>query len=397
VTDAYGRIEAALETLTPSFSDERGDWTAVVADASRQPVRRWRGVVAGGAAIAVAVLAVLAWPDSGMSPGRVLERAAAAAGTGPVFHAVFEADSPGTLLDLRTGERRRLRARRELWYHPQRGLQTVLRVAGRASGVTVQTADEVGGNERRLYEAFTTNYREALAGGLAEVVEDGEIDGRGVYWVQIYSEPVPAKPDLSSLEMRELADVVAVDRETFKPLYVRRTLDGKAIGRGFRILHTSSVPAEAVPVPASRLDGEGMGYGESLRRDLDLSEARRRLKTPALWAGHELEGLPLGRIVELDYEEGRGAFENWTITPGLALVYGRMTRTGHPDPRADHVWLRQSPRRIALMSVYVPPEGTAFVGGRGAFLVKLGTHVSIEASSEELALAAARALRPIGR
>jgi hypothetical protein len=398
MTDSDDRLAAVLDTVAPSFDGERGDWARVLGEASRpsEGGRRSMAFTVAAAAL-VGLVAVLAWPDRGMPPDRVLDRALAAAGAGEVFHATFEARSPGRLLDLRSGRRRALGATRELWFHPERGLRTVLRVGGGTPGVRVQTADEVGATERRLYEAFTTSYRHALASGLAKVIDDGELDGRDVYWVQIYSQPVPATPDLSTPRMLELADVVAIDRQSFKPVYVRQTLDGEPFGTGVRILRTSSVPAEAVPVAASRLDDQGLGYGESLHRDLNPSGARRRLKTPALWAGGQVDGVPLGRIVELDFEEGRGRFENWAITHGLALAYGQMSASGHPNPREPYVWLRQSPRRVASMSVYVPPEGTALVGAGGAFLVKNGTHVSIEASSEELAIAAARALRPIGR
>lgn len=396
MSDLDARTIAVLERAAPSFDGERGDWARVLADASR-PLHHRRRILVTLAAALAGLVVVLAWPDGTAPPGRVLDRALAATGTGEVFHAVFEADAPGTLLDLRSGEQRRLRATRELWFHPSRGLRTVLRVEGATAGERVQTVDRIGSAGRRLYEAFTTNYREALASGLAKVVDDGELEGRDVYWVQVYSESVPAKtPDLDRLRIQQLAELVAVDAETFKPVYVRQTLDGEPVGAGLRILQTNSVPAEAVRFGPARLYEEGLGYGESLQRDLAAAEARRRLTTPALWAGPEIGALPLGRIVELDFEEGRGPFENWTVTRGLAVAYGQVTPSGQPDARAPYVWIRQSPRRLESMSAYVPAEGTALVSDRGAFLVREGTYVTIEASSQDLAIAAARALRAIG-
>jgi hypothetical protein len=48
---------------------------------------------------------------------------------------------------------------------------------------------------------------------------------------------------------------------------------------------------------------------------------------------------------------------------------------------------------------YVPPDGTLFltVGGRTGYLEVDGLTVSIEATSEELVLSAARALEPMPR
>jgi hypothetical protein len=48
-----------------------------------------------------------------------------------------------TVVDLRTGERRRLDEEREVWYDPQRGLHTIDRVGG---GVQ---SDELYGPGRR--------------------------------------------------------------------------------------------------------------------------------------------------------------------------------------------------------------------------------------------------------
>jgi len=332
--------------------------------------------------------------------GPLLERALAAVSTDRVLYAVFEAASPGALVDLDSGARRPLRAYRAMWFDPERGLRTSLRVegAGPPQRVGELDLDPLGREERALYEALTADYRYALEHGLAQVVGSAKLGARDVAWVRIASEQTVTDADLSDLDLSELAVEAAVDRNTYAPVAVRRTLDGEPTGATVSVLRAEAVAPEAVPLTAVRVYDEALGYDESIERDLSLGRASGRLPG-ALWAGRAVAGLPFSRVDGRDFEQGRGHFRNWDVVRGLDVLYGSFDRHGNPSPGAPFVRVRQTLGRVVWMPAYRPPDGTVVTGGgrRGAYLVRDGVHVWIEASDDDLALAAARALRPIGR
>jgi hypothetical protein len=92
---------------------------------------------------------------------------------------------------------------------------------------------------------------------------------------------------------------------------------------------------------------------------------------------------------------------------GVILFYGTLgdepsTYRKELVPRYDepHVAITDTTQRSPFergAGRYVPPEGSVFIGagGRMGFLQVDGLYVTVDASSEELILSAARALEPM--
>src|SRR5438874_1141798 len=107
------RLAELLDELMPSYDDRQGDWKAVATAAGRR--RHRRAGVSIALALVVAVALALAWPFHAQHGG-FFDRALAAVGDGPVLHVVLRGDWGGTLVDLRTGERKPVYGDDEYWY-----------------------------------------------------------------------------------------------------------------------------------------------------------------------------------------------------------------------------------------------------------------------------------------
>jgi hypothetical protein len=392
-------VEAVLDALVPA-AEHVGDWEAVLRDA-RGRGTRW-APVALAALVAAIAAGVLFWPASA-DQGSVLERALAAVGEGPVLHVVYRVEWGGTLVNLETGERRPARAESEIWDDPARGLHTVSRLEGVIqSQHTYRPGERHPPEERLLVDASA--YRAALSSGQARVVGDDVVQGRPVYWIQFRGE---WNYDVADGREHELAKQVAVDRETYRPVYVREALDGRPVpytGGAIEVFET--LPEEAVDFAKLPSDPLISGrFSEGPVREVGLQEAGETLGRRPVWAGRKLDGLPLASVWEYEYGAGYDARTHpWRERqPALAISYGgvgeRPARL-YVRPAKPHVLLVETAKPPITGGFrgagrYRPPEGwLIYFGGFGVARVH-GVYVEISGSDERLVVAAARALEPM--
>jgi hypothetical protein len=433
--------------------DERGDWEAVVRDA-RRPRPVLLGSLAGIAIGAAALFALVLLQPWGAERQTFLERALAAVDDGPVIHAVLRHGGGGTNVHLETGERTPVHGETEIWYDPNR---KVIRVASRL-GDTV-TGDHVFQQERASREliALARDYRTALESGSARIAGEDVLDGQNVTWVVVVAEMVPH----AGGPLREWTQQVAVSQQTFKPVATRDAIGGEpAAGTLQRVLELESLAASEVDlvVPKERLEETGLQAGHE---PIAVERAPDVLGRAPLWLGREHAGLPLRqasetwlrrgrhkavllegqaaedakacrlgpggptRIEEANegcerhrarVREGRGGFGGqgdsvyeyerviWSekhrgvsfTYGGEEDVYGPLTASTKP-----YVHLSEATDRSALFrgAAYFPPPGFVSLseGVRSGSLMVDGVYVVIHASSPELVLSAAKALKPMAR
>jgi hypothetical protein len=400
------RVTRALDELVPPRPGP-DRWNAIVGAAGT--TTRGRRLVAAVPVAAVALAAAfvaLAWPFGSGPQGTILERAAAAIGDGPVIHVVTRSGVGGTLVDLETGERRLIDGEQEIWYDPTRGMTHIV---SRFGGVVEH--DELF-QRRRAWSfekgviGLARDYRDGLRTGAVQVLEDGVVDGEPVHWLRVESS---RNPDVVDRTVREVVQEVAVSQNTFEVIATRETLDGDLLPGGIdRVLEVETLPA-----------GEGDFSGELqgsrpatsyIFRPLESvlptpNEASAVLGRPALWAGPQTHGLELARIWTQVFEERRVPDELLRKEHGVTFFYGTLAvnesepgRPIEPDVSRPYVRITQSlsARFGRDVAGYIPPEGSVLVayGVMGA-MQEDGVHLTIRASSEELLLAAARALEPV--
>jgi hypothetical protein len=406
------RVRSATSTRDqniPSDAEPTG-WESVIDGAETANRRRWRwfvrAVSAAGLAVAVGAVA-LVWPFGGGAHGTVLQRAAAALGDGPVLHFVIRGGWGGALVDLKTGSRHYVYATEEFWYERDRGVHEVFRFAGVAQSDATYSAGRFSFIDRTLGN-LVTRYRQALGDGSALVLGRDIVEGRPVYWIRVDSETLAGARNT----LHHWAHDVAVSQETFAPVAARELRDGKPSRKGESIV----LKAESVP--------EGNGYFRRIPPDssgrewriatmgfLTPSEASAVLGRPARWAGHSVRGLALARIWKdarsegYDRESGR-----WARTyTGVTFYYGALDDNGDPagSPTAStavtpipFVQVSESrtldPLFQRVVTNYSPPEGSILVFDSGTAVMQAGgLHIALEASSEDLLLAAARRLERV--
>ena len=413
-------VAELLDRLVPQPAGA-GDWNAVRRDAA---IRR-RGTLAAvvvPAAVVVAVAAgVLLWPFGGERQGGVLERARAAVGTGAAVHVVFEDEWGGTLVDLQTGSRRRIHGEREIWYEPSRGLRQISRFGGVVQEDVTWSANEVPRQLERTYGVFAGGYANALRAGRARVVGEGVVGGEGVFWLRVYGESLP---DAADGRLHAWAQEVAVSKDTYRPVAMRETRDG-APGpeTGARVISYETLDAAPLGEPDAR--ETAVAGRESAHAAVTPADAARLLGRSALWAGQEVQGLPFSGISASRLQTGRVRLVESELRPRpcnrppcpdrvfrasgpvawaepvdvVEVAYGQVS-TARVEPPGAFVAISQTDRparhfgRGALG--YFPPEGTVVVFGESiAKLRHRGLYLAIEGSSEDLLLAAARALEPM--
>ncbi|MDQ3858695.1 MAG: hypothetical protein M3327_09655 [Actinomycetota bacterium] len=414
--DVERKAAAVLDELVPRYEDE-GDWAAVLADAGIRPhgapltrVRRRYAVFVLAVASAAALAAVvLAWPFGGQSAS-LLDRALAAVGEEPVVHVVFEGELSRTLVDLDTGERRTIHLEREVWFDPERGFHQIERFAGVVQNEYLFEPGEASEEESNLYLGFATGYREALESGTARIVAEEVIDGVPVIWIRVSTHVAwysPTTGDSASFSIE-----VAVSRETFEPLYVRRYDEGEPIGRrtGAKVVSLETLPPGAGDFTADGPAREPFSFGGlgMSGPPISFADGARILARPPMWAGPKIANLPLARTSKAKSLQGSAEGGGWNETvTGFGLFYGNLAdepedRIGRPpNLREPHVMIYEFTRVNDALSVievgvydYLPPTGSVLiVDGRKGFLVKDGIVVLIQASKEDLVIEAARALR----
>ena len=312
---------------------------------------------------------------------------------------------------------------REILYDPARGARLVVRFGGSVSTDVFRPLDELGRYEDEVLRMLAADYREALQTGRARSLGPGEAYGIPVYWVRIRSEWLSDGVD----GRHEWAHDVAVSRASFEPIAIRESRDGReVVGTAERILALESIGADEVALrPPLERSFHGTAYKES-RREISLDQANGVLGQRPLWlGGSRFAGLPLSRVGEQTVVEGRALATRVTgadgrpiyrfETPiewgaehhGVELFYGALgddPATSRdelvPSLGEPHVAITESV--VPLPSPgppfgYVPPDGhLLLVSSRLGFMHVQGLHVAIEASTEELLRAAARALVPTG-
>jgi hypothetical protein len=440
-------VKDTVERLEP-MPDERGDWDAVVRDA--RPQRPFLlGSLAGVVAVALGLFSLVLFQPWSTEHKTFLERALAAVDDGPIIHAVLRHGEGGTNVNLETGERTRVHGETELWYDAERGR---IRVASRLGGtVTHESVYDEAGASRELI-ALGRDYRAALESGTVRTAGEDIIEGERVTWVVVVAEMLPH----AGGPLREWTQQVAVSQETFKPVATRDAIGGEPAEHTLqRVLKLEALPADEVDltIPKERVE-EGMlqGGGEPIAVD----RAAELLGRAPVWLGPEHAGLALRQAHETWLRHGSAKA---TLLEGQAAEDAKACRLG-PGGRArieeapeacrrlresrgglriqggsvyvhgpvvwgekklgvsftygdekdvfgplrpstkPYVHVAESRDRGALFhgAAYFPPAGFTSLswGGRSGSLALDGIYVVIHASSEELVLSAARALRPMG-
>lgn len=407
-TGALDARATSTELVPPDLQPT--PWGSVIDAAETANRKRWRWLVravsVAGVVVAAGALA-LAWPFGGRAHGTVLERAAATVGDGPVLHFVIRSGWGGALIDLKTGSRTYLYATEEFWYEPRRGIHEVSRFAGVVQDDATYPPPRVSDVDKTL-AALVTRYRRALLDGSAHVVGRDAVEGHSVYWIRVDSEMLPDADNTLHKWSRD----VAVSEETFEPVAARELRDGKPGPDGnLIVLRAESVPENRDNFTRLTRDLSGLPMTVARTGSLTPSEASAVLGRPALWPGRSVAGLDLARIWKDERGEGYDRKSgSWAKTyTGVTFFYGTRDDNGNPArPRtassattaAPFVQVSESRTRdLGFQRVvmhYAPPEGSILVfDGRIALMQKDRLYVAIEASSEGVVLAAARALERV--
>lgn len=410
-TDA---VVQALEQLVAPFPDNEGDWAAIVRRAevtTLRPVsdcavdrrarlgRRVRlGLPALGAASAAAVL-VLLWPFS--SSSSVLDNALAAIGTRPVTHVVLESELGSYLLDLRTGKRTATSGRQEIWYQPARGLLVRWTFRGVPSGTWfVPRSKNVPGINRYISQ-FVLSYRAKLRAHAFHVTGRGTVADTPVYWLS--STPTYIGRDPTRKQVQQ----VAVSRTTYKPVYFRVLYNNRIIpGTAQRVLSIETINAAPSGLRGHRPMTTGVGWDLGYA-PIPLTQAQARRPRPII--PPEIAGLRLSWTGNSPFITG----PNGVTVPGVCLYYGTVIKTGLPNDNQPsfngrYIEIVEFPHGNQLTRFYAgrfPGNGAALINALpaqgpvvddiGANTATLKTHdlnLLIQASSESLAIATAKAV-----
>jgi hypothetical protein len=392
-------LDERIDRLVPELHDQ-GDWERVLAEAERPRPRRLRRAAPVVAAAATAAVLVLAWPFASERPAGVLDRALAAVGEGPVLHVVYRGESGPTLVDLASGEVTPVVAETELWFDPERGVRLISRLGSSTLEDRVLSSALVSKPQEREYLLLADGYSSSLERGDARVIGDGRVAGRPVVWIRLKGEWVRQVPG----DGREhfFAQEVAVDRDTYDPVYARFTRDGRAEpGTGRAILTLERMPFDSADFDAAlepdlskSFSGGGTEFGERLLEPEGFAAA---VGGPAFWLGSTYDGEPLADAREY-VELPSGKREE---TRGLYLFYGRLeVKDGIPQralgtPKVVLEEFRKTPSLWHGQDVPAAREGSVLVSRNGSGLVlRQGTHISVQAPTVRDVLAAAVALRP---
>ena len=397
-------VNDTLGALVPQFEDPL-DWQDVL-NRARQPRRvhpwLWRGLLAA-TVVAATVTVVLVAPFRSSHQGGIFARALAAVGDGPVTHIVFRDAAAGTVVDLHTGARHELHTEREVWYDPARGRHEITRFAARVTDDVMQPTAKIPDYERRVYDGLGDGYRQALRTGTAKLAGKGVVDGIPVYWIKVESKWLP---DVADRKLHEWTEEVAVSRETYEPVATQEARDNKAPGfTRARILRYDTLAAgqgdfTATP-PREQIAGAFVVMGGW--QPISQEHAQQLLTGRALWLGEAFRGITLGGIGRSVYgvrPPDRGA---WDTLHSARFFYGHLEQppggaTRPPIPDYEHtpfVSVEELARLNLATRWYVPASGSAYVSANSVFLRANGILVHIDASSADLALAAAKALRAL--
>jgi hypothetical protein len=320
---------------------------------------------------------------------------------GAVLHVVIQSGWGGTQIDLATGARTQVHGEDELWYDAQRGIHQLSRFAGVVQSDSLYPSGRVPYLDKTL-ASLGTSYRKALDDGTARVLGSDVIDGEPIYWIRVDTQMLP---DTADGRLHEWAHDVAISKESFRPVATRETRDGRPGPDGISIVESvDTLPAGEGDFTARPSSTNGVAMRFNRKGSLTAAEATAVLGRPALWAGRSVAGVALARISRDERSEGfdrqRGT---WARTyTGVTFFYGAAEGggIGIPPPSVPYVQIAES-RTLddgfqRGVRHYSPPAGSILVfGDHIAVMQENGLHLALESSSEELLLAAARALEPV--
>lgn len=392
-------------------------------------------VVAAALAGVVAIALIAPWTRSG---GSLSDLALAAIGSQPVLHVVAETQVPagGQLVDIKTGQVQQISRPRqeEIWFDAGKGLKrdmvrvgstivddtletprggytpggivydcawiaahpieaTKARVSCNFSGENGTTPHLVPRPKPRLdpgLAGFVDGYRQALASGQARPAGSGQLEGRPVDWLEF------ATADGN--------ERVALDHATHKPVLLESDS-----GWRLRITSIETIPFAAADFrrpTADELPERALATFGTAKDEESLPLERNAIADAvpdAVWAGASVDGLALAKA---ERQSLLTSFANHVRPPangtGLKLEYGTLNASGRIDVSQPYLRIEAAPNRVlAFGSMWGfvrgddPPAGSLYTSGPPiGFTVVGGSYVTIQASSAELLLAAARALEP---
>jgi hypothetical protein len=365
----------------------------------RRRARRLAPRVAAVAAAAAAIAAVvLLWPSGGGN-NRILGRALAAIGDGPVLHLLMQVPTGSVLVNLDSGKRVVEKMQIESWSDRDfERAHLVMRFDGRAGdlllpedgskpGATVGPVDPA-------YAAFWTGYREALANGDAKLEGQDTVDGHAVYWL-----------GFASFEPGRPGTEVAIDRETYKPVVIRNSAPGGRYA-DMRVLVAETIPYRASDfkrVGVNLFEGSGSSSSGGGSASIPGQQPSTTVTAPWLTAGKRVAGLALASV-----SPSTTTTDDKTID-GLTLVYGQG-RGVFPEPGPNVLSIEELSRPDDPLEWKGIPPGWISVqegfGGSGpgsmhptwtGTLAKHGIYVTISTGAgEDAVLEAARGLHPAG-
>lgn len=386
----------------------------------RRRQRRLRARRLTAVAATVVVLAILAIASPWGRGGNGLVEAALAAvpGGGPVVHALVRTQVPGQeLIDLASGRSIPETSELEFWFDEQRGiLHTLIRRDGHlvadiltSPRGTISAAGTVLGPQTRplldpMLIGFATGYREALARGAARQAGRGLIGGRAVVWLDTESGIGRQRIALDMRSLRPIA-IRALTPRSAPASVTAQVLRLDAMQRGSANFERPSVP----PLSPS---------GGTVVTSVVVSRGSvRSLGRFVLWAGLRSAGLELSLIQRQTLLRlyPKGTPRPRRLTSGVDLLYGSV-RNGRPDWQGNFLEIQQATRpepaygflsrslrlepvpragflRLARRPLAGSTGGAVWVGQ----LRRGGRYVTLTGSSRAVVVAAARALRPIGR
>lgn len=402
---------------------------------SRRRVRNSRILAVAAALAAVVAVALIApWIRSG---GSLSDLALAAIGSQPVLHVVAEREvlTGGRLIDIKTGQVQQIsqQQQEETWYDAARGLKRdTVRVGSTIVYDTLQTPQGVYDPGGIVYDCawiaahpiqatkarvscnfsgengttphvvprpkptldpglagFVDGYRQALTAGQAREAGSGRLDGRPVDWLVF--------------ETSEGSERVALDHSTHKPVLLESDS-----GLSLRIASIETIPFAAADFRRPTADElpEQPSFGRAAdAQSLQLERGAIATAVPgAVWAGPSVNGLALAKAEQQSLRTSFAAHRRPPLTGvGLELDYGTLDSSGRLYTSRPYVRIQGAPSRalaFGTMWGFVrgndPPEGQLYTSGSVlvGFAIVHGTYVTIQASSADLLLAAARALEP---
>jgi hypothetical protein len=344
--------------------------------------------LAGVAAIAAGIAAVvLLWP-AGNGDNGILGRAAAALGDNAVLHLVGEGQTGETLVNLKTGERKPQTMRIELWSDRKfERAHFVMRVHGVAADVLLPDDLQHGahaGDVDPAFGGFWTGYRKALDDGDATVESSGTIDGHDVYWLRF-----------KSVRKGEPGSEVAIDRQTYKPV-VLRTFTSPTKHDDVHILVAETVPFDGADFKrvGQSLFGSIGSSSSGGSSSAPTETAHPVVKAPWLTPGETVAGLKLASVGSTSTTTNGRTLEGIELRYGTG--YGPKALTIDELPKADNPrgW-KYIPSGWIDIQTGQGSDGTSTFDTWTGKVAKDGVYVTIDtAAGEGALLEAARALEP---